>query len=156
MSFYSNEALAEILIRSAGILNIEITNSGAFEIAARSRGTPRIANRLLKRVWDFAVSNDESIISDKVADSVLAKQGIDRGGLDRIDRLMLRVVMEQYNGGPVGIEAIAATLNEDRSTLEEVYEPYLVHQGLLARGPRGRTLTNKGRDHLAGVDFDSD
>lgn len=148
LDYYDETALCQILKRSAGILNIKIDAGGALEIARRSRGTPRIANRLLKRVWDFAVSFKSEIIDQRVADEVLLRQGIDHAGLDRIDRQMLSVVAEQYAGGPVGIDALSATLNEDRATLEEVYEPYLVHKGLLARGPRGRILTAKGRSHL--------
>jgi Holliday junction DNA helicase RuvB len=149
LEFYDIDALGGILRRSAGILGIDVTDEGAEEIAARSRGTPRIANRLLKRVWDFSLSLGERRIGRELADRVLRRQGIDRGGLDKIDRQILGVVEEQYSGGPVGIEALAATLNEDRATLEEVYEPYLVHMGYLARGPRGRMLTSKGRQHLA-------
>ena len=148
LDFYDEEALGAILRRSAGILGVDVTDDGAKEIAARARGTPRVANRLLKRVWDFAIEFGERRVDRVLADKVLRRQGIDRMGLDRLDRQMLAVVAEQYSGGPVGIEALAATLNEDRATLEEVYEPYLVYKGLLARGPRGRVLTEKGRAHL--------
>ncbi len=148
LDFYDDAALCGILRRSAKILGIAVNADGCAEIAARSRGTPRIANRLLKRVWDFTLGFGEKEIDRDIADTVLQKQGIDRAGLDRVDRQMLSIVAEQYAGGPVGIEALAATLNEDRATLEEVYEPYLVHKGLLARGPRGRVLTAKGRAHL--------
>lgn len=151
LDFYDDEALGAILRRSAKILGVEVTDDGAREIAARARGTPRVANRLLKRVWDFALGYGATEVDSALADRVLKRQGIDRAGLDRLDRQMLTVVAEQYGGGPVGIEALAATLNEDRATLEEVYEPYLVHKGLLARGPRGRLLTEKGRAHLAEV-----
>jgi Holliday junction DNA helicase RuvB len=149
LEFYDLDALSGILRRSAGILGIDVTDDGAQEIAARSRGTPRIANRLLKRVWDFCIGLGEKVIDRDLADRVLQRQGIDRAGLDRVDRLVLSIVEGQYGGGPVGIEALAATLNEDRATLEEVYEPYLVHMGFLARGPRGRMLTSKGRTHLS-------
>lgn len=148
LEFYDQDALALILKRSAKILGIDVTDTGTQEIAARSRGTPRIANRLLKRVWDFAVGYGEKQVDRDLADRVLQRQGIDALGLDRIDRLMLKIVHEQYAGGPVGIEALAATLNEDRSTLEEVYEPYLVHMGFMNRGPRGRMITAKGRSHI--------
>lgn len=148
LDFYDEVSLRGILRRSAGILDIAINDEGCAEIAARSRGTPRVANRLLKRVWDFTMGYGESMIDRHLADAILRRQGIDRAGLDRLDRQMLTVVREQYAGGPVGIEALAATLNEDRATLEEVYEPYLVYKGLLARGPRGRTLTLKGAAHL--------
>jgi len=152
LDFYDHQALCEILRRSAGILGIDVTAAGAAEIAARSRGTPRIANRLLKRVWDFALSYGAKQVDRELADRVLRRQGIDASGLDRIDRQILHIVAKQYSGGPVGIEALAATLNEDRATLEEVYEPFLVHQGFLARGPRGRLLTAKGRAHLETLD----
>lgn len=149
LEFYDHAALCGILQRSADILGIATDAGGAEEIAARSRGTPRIANRLLKRVWDFTIGLGHSQVGGALAEQVLARQGIDAQGLDRIDRQILQIVHEQYSGGPVGIEALAATLNEDRATLEEVYEPYLVHMGFLARGPRGRILTAKGRTHLA-------
>lgn len=148
LEFYDIDALGKILHRTARILGVRLSNEGAGTIAARSRGTPRIANRLLKRVWDFAQHEGEKSIGPELADRVLMRQGVDRAGLDRVDRLMLAVVADQYSGGPVGIEALAATLNEDRATLEEVYEPYLVHMGFLARGSRGRILTVKGKTHL--------
>ena len=151
LDFYGLDALCGILLRSAGILGVEVTACGAREIASRSRGTPRIANRLLKRVWDFAIGFGQGLVDRDMADRVLWRQGIDTLGLDRIDRQILLTVRDQYGGGPVGIEALAATLNEDRATLEEVYEPYLVHMGFLARGPRGRILTAKGRGHLASI-----
>lgn len=150
LDFYDIPALCTIIKRSAAILGIDVADAGIREIAARSRGTPRIANRLLKRVWDFAVGYGAARIDKELADQVLERQGIDSLGLDRIDRQILHTVSEQYSGGPVGIDALAATLNEDRATLEEVYEPYLVHMGFLARGPRGRMLTAKGRAHLNG------
>ena len=148
LAFYDDNSLADIVKRSAAILKIKLTTDGAIEIAERSRGTPRIANRLLRRVWDFALGYGHSQINQEVAADVLLRQGIDKGGLDRVDRQLLRTVQTQYSGGPVGIEALAATLNEDRATLEEVYEPYLVYKGYLARGPRGRLLTNRGIQHL--------
>jgi Holliday junction DNA helicase RuvB len=135
-------------MRSASLLNIPISACGAAEVAARARGTPRVANRFLRRVWDFAVSYGHKQIDQGVTDWVLGGQGIDRLGLDRIDRQFLLIIRDQYQGGPVGIEALAATLNEDRATLEEVYEPYLVHMGFLSRGPRGRIITAKGINHL--------
>lgn len=151
LDFYHIDALAGILRINADILGIGISDEGIREIATRSRGTPRIANRLLRRVWDFAIGFGADLINDRLADQVLVRQGIDRHGLDRVDRQILQIIREQYGGGPVGIEALAATLNEDRATLEEVYEPYLVYMGYLARGPRGRILTNKGRDYLSEV-----
>ncbi len=148
LAFYDDESLSNIVMRTADISGINLSENGALEIARRSRGTPRIANRLLRRVWDFAVTMNKETVDSQVADQVLARQGIDSAGLDRIDRQMLRVVLEQYDGGPVGIEALAATMNEDRATLEEVYEPYLVYKGLLTRGPRGRSITSQGSEHL--------
>ncbi len=149
LDFYDVESLSSIVRRSAKLLGVTITPCGAFEIASRSRGTPRVANRLLKRVWDFAVSFGHKTIDQNVTDWVLGGQGIDRLGLDRSDRQILLTIKDQYQGGPVGIEALAATLNEDRATIEEVYEPYLVHMGFLSRGPRGRLITTKGINHLA-------
>jgi Holliday junction DNA helicase RuvB len=149
LDFYDIDALTAILLRSADILDIRISERAARAVAARSRGTPRIANRLLKRVWDFAMGLGEDSIEEAFAMRILTeRQGIDAAGLDRVDRQILSVIGDQYGGGPVGIEAIAATLNEERATIEEVYEPYLVHSGYLARGPRGRFLTQKGKDHL--------
>lgn len=148
LEFYSEEALCKILQRSARILGMQIEERGAREIASRSRGTPRLANRLLRRVWDFAEVHGSGNVTTKIAGEALLRQGMDPCGLDRIDRLILKTVYHQYDGGPVGIETLAATLNEDRSTLEEVYEPYLVHRGFLARGPRGRYLTDTGRKHV--------
>ena len=149
LDFYDRESLSAILVRSAAILGAPLTPCGSAEIAARSRGTPRIANRLLKRVWDFCVGLGHATVDRQRADDMLRRQGIDAHGLDRLDRQILQIMARAYGGGPVGIEALAATLNEDRATLEEVYEPYLVHQGFLARGPRGRVLTARGREHLA-------
>jgi Holliday junction DNA helicase RuvB len=148
LDYYEHDALRDILRANAQTLSIEITDEGLTTVAERSRGTPRIANRLLKRVWDFAVGMGISIVDGHLADRVLLRQGIDQSGLDRLDRAILSTIRHHYQGGPVGIEAIAAALNEDRSTIEEVYEPYLVHQGFLSRGPRGRALTMKGQDHL--------
>jgi Holliday junction DNA helicase RuvB len=151
LEFYDDDALITIVKRAADIFGINISDGGAKEIATRSRGTPRVANRLLKRVWDFTIGSGKSIVDKDHADRVLLRQGIDRMGLDRIDREILRVVSEQYDGGPVGIEALAATLNEDRATLEEVYEPYLVFKGFLNRGSRGRVLTASGQAHIDSV-----
>lgn len=148
LEFYSEESLCKILQRSAGILGIAIEAAGAKAIASRSRGTPRLANRLLRRVWDFAEVGGSGLITAELADNALARQGMDPHGLDRIDRTILKTVYHHYDGGPVGIETLAATLHEDRATLEEVYEPYLVHRGFLARGPRGRYLTDTGRKHV--------
>ena len=148
LEFYNEAALCQILLRSARILGIQIEEAGAREIASRSRGTPRLANRLLRRVWDFAEVQGSGVVTSTLAGDALQRQGMDTCGLDRIDRMILKTVYHHYDGGPVGIETLAATLNEDRSTLEEVYEPYLVHRGYLARGPRGRYLTDIGRKHV--------
>ena len=148
LDYYGDDALREILKANASTLAIAITDDGLDTVAKRSRGTPRVANRLLRRVWDFAVGMDLSKVDGNLANNVLLRQGIDDNGLDRIDRAILLTIRDHYHGGPVGIEAIAAALNEDRSTIEDVYEPYLVHKGFLSRGPRGRALTLKGQDHL--------
>jgi len=148
LDFYDDAALMSIVNRSAGILGIPMTHAGAKAIALRSRGTPRLANRFLRRVWDFALVEGEKEISAAVADRALSRQGMDSSGLDRTDRSILRVIAEQYDGGPVGVETLAASLHEDSATIEDVYEPFLVHRGFLARGPRGRSLTPQGRAHL--------
>ncbi|MCX6127168.1 MAG: Holliday junction branch migration DNA helicase RuvB [Proteobacteria bacterium] len=141
LDFYETSALIQILKRSAGILDLNLTDQGALEIAKRSRGTPRLANRLLKRVGDFAAVAQNSAIDRGVADLALERQGIDGFGFDKVDRRILQVMNEQYDGGPVGIDALASSVNEDRGTIEDVYEPYLVFRGFVARTPRGRVLT---------------
>lgn len=148
LEFYSQTALVEIISRSAKILQIEMDHDGAVELVKRSRGTPRIANRLLKRVWDFAEVEGNSFIDHKLVSSALGRLEIDECGLDKTDREILKIIDERYDGGPVGIEALAVSLGEEKSTLEEVYEPFLVFRGFLARSPRGRMLTEKGRAHL--------
>jgi Holliday junction DNA helicase RuvB len=148
LEFYDDDALIQIIERSAKILGINIDRAGALEIARRSRGTPRLANRFLKRVWDFASVEGDGLISGPKASAALARQGMDEGGLDRIDRGILKTILEHYDGGPVGIETLAASLNEDSSTIEDVYEPFLVYKGYLARGQRGRSITAAGRQHL--------
>lgn len=148
LDFYDVGALVQILNRSAGILDIPLNEDGAQEIASRSRGTPRLANRLLKRVWDFTEYEGGKVIDKRSADFALLRQGMDPAGLDRTDRAILEAIAKQYDGGPVGIETLAVTLNEDRATLEDVYEPYLVHRGFVARSPRGRTITAQGLAHL--------
>ena len=148
LELYSIEELALIVKRSASILNIEIEESGAYEIASRSRGTPRIANRLLKRVRDFAQVEADGVITREVADKALSRLDVDKAGLDAIDRRMLRAIIEYYNGGPVGLDTLAATINEESVTLEDVYEPFLLQNGYLTRTPRGRCVTRKAYDHL--------
>jgi Holliday junction DNA helicase RuvB len=152
LELYSAEELTKIVIRSAGILGIPIEHSGAREIAARSRGTPRIANRLLRRVRDFAQVLADGIITKEVADDALTRLEIDYLGLDAVDRRMLRSIIENYGGGPVGLDTLAATINEEAITLEDVYEPYLLQQGFITRTPRGRCVTRLAYEHL-GIEF---
>jgi Holliday junction DNA helicase RuvB len=148
MDYYEPDDLRTIVLRSAGILNVPIEESGADEIARRARGTPRIANRLLKRVRDFAQVELDGTVTQEAADAALSLEGIDAIGLDRLDRELLRVVIQTYQGGPVGIEALAATLNEEQSTLVEVVEPYLLKIGFLARTPSGRRATHLAYGHM--------
>ena len=148
LELYTPEELKQIVVRSAGILGIEIEPDGAEEIAKRSRGTPRIANRMLRRVRDFAQVTAGGVITKKVADEALTRLEVDHLGLDALDRRMLRSIIEFYNGGPVGLETLAATINEEAVTLEDVYEPYLLQQGFLTRTPRGRCVTQKAYEHL--------
>ena len=148
LEMYSPQELAKIVTRSAGILQIRIEPAGALEIARRSRGTPRIANRLLRRVRDFAQVKASGVITRDVADAALSALEIDSLGLDNIDRLMLESIIKNYAGGPVGLETLAATVGEDASTIEDVYEPYLMELGFLARTPRGRCATPGAYRHL--------
>ena len=152
LELYSPEELRRIVVRSAGILNVPIEPDGAYEIASRSRGTPRIANRLLRRVRDYAQVMEDGVITSEVADAALSKLEVDKLGLDALDRRMLRSIIEFYNGGPVGLETLAATINEESVTLEDVYEPYLLQNGFLTRTPRGRCVTRKAYEHL-GIEF---
>ena len=152
LELYSPEELRRIVERSAGILGIEIDSAGADEIARRSRGTPRIANRILRRVRDFAQVTANGRITRDVADKARNRLEIDHLGLDALDRRMLRSIIEFYSGGPVGVETLAATINEESVTLEDVYEPYLLQQGFLTRTPRGRCVTQKAYEHL-GIPF---
>ncbi len=148
LELYTPEELSEIVSRSAGILNVDIEPDGAYEIARRSRGTPRIANRLLRRVRDFAQVRADGIITRPVADQALSALEIDYLGLDPVDRRMLHAIIENYGGGPVGLETLAATIGEESVTLEDVYEPYLMQLGFLTRTPRGRCATQKAYQHL--------
>ncbi len=148
LELYTPEELQRIVVRSAGILNVRIVPEGAFEIASRSRGTPRIANRLLRRVRDFAQVRADGVITSEVADMALSSLEVDKLGLDALDRRMLRSIIEFYGGGPVGLETLAATINEEAVTLEDVYEPYLLQRGFLIRTPRGRCVTQKAYQHL--------
>ena len=148
LELYTAEELALIVTRSAGILDAPIEPDGAMEIARRSRGTPRIANRMLRRVRDFAQVVGDGVITKELADKALTALEVDYLGLDNIDRRMLRAIVEYYGGGPVGLETLAATINEEAVTLEDVYEPYLMQIGFLTRTPRGRCVTAKAYQHL--------
>ena len=148
LELYTPEELAQIVTRSAGILGIDIEKYGALEIASRSRGTPRIANRLLKRARDFAQVIGNGIIDEESADLALSKMEIDHIGLDSIDRLLLTTMIKNYGGGPVGLETIAAAIGEEAITIEDVYEPYLMQIGFLGRTPRGRVATAAAYEHL--------
>lgn len=148
LEFYTSEELADIVRKSAAILNTDISDDGAIEIASRSRGTPRLANRLLKRVRDFAMVQGEGRIDSNIANYALARLEIDNLGLDDIDRRMLKTIIDFYNGGPVGLETIASTIGEESVTLEDMYEPYLMQIGFLSRTPRGRCVTDAAYDHL--------
>ena len=148
LDYYTVEELAQIVTRSATILGVTIDHPSALEIGSRSRGTPRIANRMLRRVRDFADVKADGMISRKVADEALRALEIDDLGLDPIDHRMLRAIIENYGGGPVGIETLAATIGEEAVTLLDVYEPYLMQLGFLQRTPRGRCVTRKAYEHL--------
>lgn len=148
MEYYSENELAQIVFRSADVLNIKIDEDGAHELARRSRGTPRIANRLLKRVRDFAQVGNKDKIDYDIAKSALNQLQVDDAGLDSLDRRILTMMIELYNGGPLGIKVIAANIGEDQETIESVYEPYLMQMGFLKRTARGRIVTRKGYEHL--------
>lgn len=148
LELYTPEELAKIVTRSAGILNVSIEPEGAMEIARRSRGTPRIVNRMLRRVRDFAQVMADGVITKSVADKALLALEVDYLGLDNVDRRMLQAIIENYGGGPVGLDTLAATIGEESVTLEDVYEPYLMQIGFLTRTPRGRCVTQKAYAHL--------
>ena len=148
LELYTPEELAQIVTRSAGILDVAIDPDGAMEIARRSRGTPRIANRMLRRVRDFADVKGNGVITKEMANEALLALEIDYLGLDPIDHRMLCAIIENYGGGPVGLETLAATIGEEAVTLEDVYEPYLMQLGFLKRTPRGRCVTHKAYEHL--------
>ncbi len=141
LQFYDRESLRIILMRSAQILNLKLNPEGAIEIAGRSRGTPRVANRLLKRVRDYAEVKGDGTVSLELAIYALDQLGVDKNGLDEMDRRILKVIFEKYEGGPVGIETLSAALGEESETLEEVYEPFLIQEGFIQKTPRGRILT---------------
>lgn len=148
LELYSNEQLMKIVQRSASILNIALSDDGAAEIASRSRGTPRIANRLLKRLRDFAQIKGDGVITREVADIGLAMLDIDKIGLDAVDRRMILSIINNFNGGPVGLDTLAATIGEDATTIEDVYEPFLLQLGFLNRTPRGRMVTSTCYKHF--------
>ena len=148
LEFYSLEELRTIILRSAKVLNVEIDPDGAYEMAKRSRGTPRLANRLLKRVRDFAQVRYDGVITKQVAQEALDLLDVDKLGLDTQDREILQALIYKFQGGPVGLESLAATLSEDAGTLEDVYEPYLIKSGFVQRTPRGRVATDLAYEHL--------
>ena len=148
LELYQPEELAKIVTRSAAILGMDIDPRGAMEIASRSRGTPRIANRFLRRVRDFAQIMGDGTITKEAADLALSRLEVDKLGLDAVDRRMLTAIIHNYGGGPVGLETLAATIGEEAVTLEDVYEPYLMQLGFLTRTPRGRCVTALAYDHL--------
>ncbi len=145
---YTPEELASIVKRSAGLLNVEITEDGAYEIARRSRGTPRIANRILKRVRDYSEVLAEGIITSEVADIALGKMEIDKLGLDNIDRKIILTIIDKFGGGPVGLDTLAASIGEDAGSIEDVYEPYLMQITFIARTPRGRICLPDAYTHF--------
>ena len=148
LEYYKPDALQKIILRSSEILDVSITAEAAFALAQRSRGTPRIANQLLRRVMDFAIVEGIREVDASLINSSLTSLGVDPIGLTKMDREFLKVIHERYQGGPVGLEAIASALNEERQTLEDVYEPYLVYVGFILRTPRGRSLSGQAKDHL--------
>ena len=148
LELYTPEELQRIVLRSARLLEIPTEPEGAMEIAKRSRGTPRIANRLLRRVRDFAEVRGNGVITAEIADKALSMLGVEKLGLDAVDRRLLSSIITHYDGGPVGLETLAATVNEEPVTIEDVYEPYLMQQGFLTRTPRGRCVTRKAYEHL--------
>ena len=148
LEFYNNQELTRIVKRSAGLLSVDIDQDGAKEIAKRSRGTPRIANRLLRRVRDYAEVKAKGIVNKKIADEALKMLDIDLIGLDLMDRNLLKAIIEKFSGGPVGLDNLAAAIGEEKETIEDVIEPYLIQQGYLMRTPRGRIATHKSYIHF--------
>jgi Holliday junction DNA helicase RuvB len=149
LSFYGKADLVKILLRSASLLHVRLSEDGAQEIARRSRGTPRIANRLLKRVRDFAEVQNQGVIDATLACFALDRMEVDHLGLDEMDRRILGLIINKFEGGPVGIETLSAALSEDKGTIEDMYEPFLIQEGLLQKTPRGRVVTDLGRQHFA-------
>ncbi len=148
LEFYSHQSLQEIVLRSAGLLNIKIEQEGASEIAKRSRGTPRIANRLLRRVRDFADVKTSGLINFDISNEALKSLQVDHLGLEKLDRDYLELIAKKFSGGPVGLDTIATAIGEERGTIEDMIEPYLIQQGLIQRTPRGRCLTSDAFNHL--------
>jgi holliday junction DNA helicase RuvB len=148
LDFYSDDELTRIVARSAGILEARVDAAGAREISRRARGTPRIANRLLRRVRDYAQVKADGAITDPIARDALEREGVDARGLDKLDRRFLEAIIDIYNGGPVGLEAVAATINDEAETISEIVEPYLLKIGFIAREPRGRRVTREAYAHL--------
>ncbi len=148
LEFYTTEELGRIVHRSAGLLEVEMTESGALEIAKRSRGTPRISNRLLRRVRDYAQVKSDGVVSSEIADAALKMLDVDNLGFDVMDRKLLQAVLEKFGGGPVGLDNLAAAIGEERDTIEDVLEPYLIQQGYLMRTPRGRVATSLAYQHF--------
>jgi len=148
LEFYSATDLCSIIMRSAGLLEIQLNADGAHEIASRSRGTPRIANRLLRRARDYAEVKADGIISADIAKAALDMLKVDRSGLDHMDRRLILALIEKFEGGPVGVESLAAAIGEERGTIEDVIEPYLIQQGFMMRTPRGRVVTSRAYSHL--------
>ncbi|WP_086349550.1 Holliday junction branch migration DNA helicase RuvB [Candidatus Enterococcus clewellii] len=148
MEYYEDKDLKEIVLRSADIFQTEIVEEGAFEIARRSRGTPRIANRLLKRVRDFAQVQSDGVINEPIADQALTLLQVDHQGLDYVDQKLLRTLIELYGGGPVGLSTLAVNIGEETETVEDMYEPYLIQRGFIKRTPRGRIATARAYEHF--------
>ncbi len=148
LNFYNEDELVKIVKRSSIIMKVEIDEEGSFEIARRSRGTPRIVNRLLRRVRDFAEIKTGGKINKQIADEALAALGVDKAGLDKMDRLLLSTMIEKFDGGPVGIDTIAVSISEDADTISDVYEPFLIQSGFIARTPRGRVATEAAYRHI--------
>lgn len=148
LEFYTKEELSQIVLRSAKVLEVIIDEKGAMEIAKRSRGTPRLANRLLKRVRDFAEVSFEGYISEEVARKALDRLEVDSFGLDQVDRNIILTMIEKFSGKPVGLDTLAAAIGEDAGTIEDVYEPYLIQNGLISRTPRGRVATEAAYRHF--------
>jgi Holliday junction DNA helicase RuvB len=148
LEFYTVPELASIVTRSAGVLGIAMADNGAFEIARRSRGTPRIANRLLRRVRDFAQVKGDGTITEEIAIAALNMLKVDSNGFDALDRKLLMAMIENFAGGPVGLDTLAAAISEERGTIEDVLEPYLLQQGFIMRTPRGRVVTQNAYTHF--------